>query len=89
MIPITSATAAEVLQNLNNARRDNVAFERAAATTVVENEGEVHKKRAERTKVISETKETQSKERLEDQMPKESEDQGQIQKRGGLTDIYA
>ena len=87
-IPVNATTNSALQQSLNNARRDNVAYERAAATTVVENEGEVHKKRAERAKVISETKEAQAKERHEDQMPR-SEEHADEQKKGGLTDIYA
>lgn len=88
MIPVNATTAAALTQSLNNARRDNAGFERVhTLATVVENEGETHRKREERVKVVSKTDEMQAKQRHEDQMPR-NEEHPDEQKKGGLTDIY-
>ena len=88
MIPVNAIGTAAAAQQQLNTRKDNVAFERVVST-VMENEAEVMKKRAERTKVVLAAKEAQAKERHEERAPRASEDQGEDQKRGGLTDIYA
>lgn len=87
MIPINSAAAASSIAQTTVERRDNVAQSRVISATVTENEAAVNERRAESTKIVKKTEESQAKPRDEERSAKD-QSEGHEEKRGHLTDVY-
>lgn len=87
MNPINNAASASSAVQVYD-RRDNVSQSKVVTATVTEDEADVQERKAENTKVVQKSEESQAKPRDEDRGKPQDQAEGREEARGHLTDIY-